>query len=143
MLRIVHILDWRWSAMTYDEDSDRPYAETLLGAARAQAQSVAPAVPIEIDLLLGHPAARLLAICDDTEALVVAGVHGHQQFTRRRARHRHRRPAQRPPEVGPRSLHLPTGHDLTSTTDDTLHRPSWADRRCTDRVSCPRTDQDL
>lgn len=76
LLRIVHVLDGNWSAAQDDYESwrlndHRKLAEMSMAMAKVEAWEAAPAVEIETDFLIGHPAARLVAISDGAEALVV------------------------------------------------------------------------
>ncbi|GLY06303.1 universal stress protein [Actinoplanes sp. NBRC 101535] len=76
VLRIAHVIDWEWAEARYDFGGDhfavaRHMAETVARAGAALARDAAPGVTTETDVLVGNPAARLLAESDSAELLVV------------------------------------------------------------------------
>ncbi|MCA2219290.1 universal stress protein [Jidongwangia harbinensis] len=83
-LRVVHVCDWDGRPDEYDRgaeclDASHQLADAVVARASAQARAVAPAVQLELDTLLGKPAARLLDAAHDAE-LVVVGSRGRGGF---------------------------------------------------------------
>jgi nucleotide-binding universal stress UspA family protein len=75
-LHIVHAFDWDWHDPQYDIgheyiDINRKLAEAVVAAAIDQARTVAPAVDVDGDTLIGHAAPRLLDVAQHTELLVL------------------------------------------------------------------------
>ena len=84
-LRVVHAFDWEFDEARYDIgaeyiDVGRQFAEAVVANAIDQARTVAPRIRIEGDTLIGHAAARLLAVADSAE-LMVLGNRGRGGFT--------------------------------------------------------------
>ncbi|TWG09238.1 universal stress protein [Actinoplanes teichomyceticus] len=83
-LRVVHVLDWDWSAARYEFagdlfEAERGQAEALVAAAARQARGVAPDLDVETDVLIGDPAAQLI-IDSESADLMVLGRRGHGGF---------------------------------------------------------------
>lgn len=75
-LRVVHVIDWEWGEARFDFGagqfaSARKTAEGIARGGVALAHEIAPDLPAETDVLVGNPAARLLAETDGVELLVL------------------------------------------------------------------------
>ncbi|MFC7530099.1 universal stress protein [Actinoplanes sp. GCM10030250] len=84
-LLVAHVLDWDWNSARYDFggghfEMARKLAESVTAVAAAAARAVAPGVAVTEATLIGNPAARLLAVADGAELLVLGG-RGHGGFT--------------------------------------------------------------
>ncbi|MFI7602392.1 universal stress protein [Actinoplanes sp. NPDC049681] len=76
LLRIVYAYDWEWREARFDSgnqyvDIARQMAEAVTATGFDQARKVAPDVRIEMDTLMGHAAAQLLAAAERAELMVV------------------------------------------------------------------------
>lgn len=83
-LRIAYAYDWEWRESRFDYsnqyiDIAHQLAEAITTTGFDQAREVAPTVPIEMDTLIGHAPARLLAISEGAE-LMVLGNRGRGGF---------------------------------------------------------------
>lgn len=83
-LRIVHVLEW--NAGEARESAGSTYVErvwsaaaAMVGVAASRAREIAPALDLRTDILIGHPADRLLALSHDAD-LVVVGFRGRGGF---------------------------------------------------------------
>jgi nucleotide-binding universal stress UspA family protein len=75
-LRVTHVLDWEWAETRYEFGTGRfsearKAAEGIARGGVALAHEIAPGLPAEIDVLVGNPAARLLAEADNADLLVL------------------------------------------------------------------------
>ncbi|GGN50669.1 nucleotide-binding universal stress UspA family protein [Actinoplanes campanulatus] len=84
-LRIVHVLDWEWSAAGYGYtgeqfETDRRRAEALADEASRYARDAEPGIAVKTDVIVGDPAAQLI-IDSENAGLLVLGHRGHDGFT--------------------------------------------------------------
>ncbi|MEU8662196.1 universal stress protein [Actinoplanes philippinensis] len=75
-LRVTHVLDWEWAETRYEFGTGRfsearKAAEGIARGGVALAHETVPGLPAEIDVLVGNPAARLLAEAGDADLLVL------------------------------------------------------------------------
>jgi nucleotide-binding universal stress UspA family protein len=80
-LRVMYVYDWnareaRDDMRYYDPDVLRKRAEGVAGTVADEARRLDPDLEIEVDPVIGHPAARLVAESDGAE-LIVLGSRGH------------------------------------------------------------------
>lgn len=77
-LCVVHVLDWDWNTARWDFGGEhfetaRKLAEKVTAGAASDARAVAPAVEVTELTLVGNPVARLLAVADEAESVVLGG----------------------------------------------------------------------
>jgi nucleotide-binding universal stress UspA family protein len=75
-LRIVYAFDWEWHAARYTVGSEfvdeaRQHADAVIASAADEARTVAPAIHIKADALIGNPVPQLLGSAADADLLVV------------------------------------------------------------------------
>ncbi|GAA2717030.1 universal stress protein [Actinoplanes palleronii] len=83
-LRVVHVLDWDWSAARYEFagelfEDERQQAEALVAGVARRARAATPELEAESDLLIGDPAAQLI-IDTESAGLMVLGHRGRGGF---------------------------------------------------------------
>ena len=83
-LCVAHVLDWDWNMSRYDFSNHfttaRQLAENVAAGAAAAARAVAPGLEVTETVLIGDPTARLLAVAEEGDLLVL-GSRGHGGFT--------------------------------------------------------------
>lgn len=83
-LRVVHVLDWDWSAARYDDagrdfETARQHAEGLAAEGARRAHEAEPDLDTEIDVLIGAAGAQLVSESEYAD-LIVLGNRGHGGF---------------------------------------------------------------
>ncbi|KUL23471.1 universal stress protein [Actinoplanes awajinensis] len=84
LLQVLHVLDWEWSTARYEFsndrfDADRRHADGIVAQAARVAREAVPAIEVVSDVLVGDPAAQLVA-ASESAALMVLGDRGRGGF---------------------------------------------------------------